>query len=337
MYRQHFALKEKPFSLIPDPNFLHLSDKHKVAYSLLEYGLHEQSGLTVITGEVGSGKTTLIRHLLSQIDQSELTVGLINNTHASLGDLTQWVALAFDIPHADKDKVTLFRDVQDHLIAEWAQGKRAVLIVDEAQNMDKATLEELRLYTNINADGEQFLQIILAGQPELRDILRAPELAQIAQRVSVEYHIDPLGWQETADYIRHRLTTASGDKHATGAAQIFDSVAMAVIFYFSGGVPRLINTLCDFALVHAYALGVDRVNHKIALEVVKGRKIGGVNRFSKNQQQLDLARDRVLEAVGLDLSRVLDEGDDASIGNKHVNGDSETASRCDHSPVREEP
>ena len=307
MYRQHFGLKAKPFSLIPDPKFLHFSDKHKVAYSLLEYGLHEQSGLTVITGEVGSGKTTLIRHLLSEIDQSELAIGLINNTHASLGDLTQWVALAFGIAHEDKDKVTLFRDVQDYLINEWANGKRAVLIVDEAQNMDKETLEELRLYTNINADGEQFLQIVLVGQPELRDILRAPELAQMAQRVSVEYHIEPLGWQDTANYIRHRLATASNEESVEAASHIFDSVAIAVIFYFSGGVPRLINTLCDFALVHAYAMGLQTINHTIALEVVRGRTIGGVNRFTNNEEQLKLVRERVLDAVGLDLASALED------------------------------
>jgi len=307
MYRQHFGLKAKPFSLIPDPKFLHFSDKHKVAYSLLEYGLHEQSGLTVITGEVGSGKTTLIRHLLSEIDQSELAIGLINNTHASLGDLTQWVALAFGISHENKDKVTLFRDVQDYLIAEWAGGKRAVLIVDEAQNMDKETLEELRLYTNINADGEQFLQIVLVGQPELRDILRAPELAQMAQRVSVEYHIEPLGWQDTANYIRHRLATASNEESVEAASHIFDSVAIAVIFYFSGGVPRLINTLCDFALVHAYAMGLQTINHTIALEVVRGRTIGGVNRFTNNEEQLKLVRERVLDAVGLDLASALED------------------------------
>ena len=307
MYRQHFGLKAKPFSLIPDPSFLHFSDKHKVAYSLLEYGLHEQSGLTVITGEVGSGKTTLIRHLLSEIDQSELAIGLINNTHASLGDLTQWVALAFGIPHEDKDKVTLFRDVQDYLINEWASGKRAVLIVDEAQNMDKETLEELRLYTNINADGEQFLQIVLVGQPELRDILRAPELAQMAQRVSVEYHIEPLGWQDTANYIRHRLATASNEESVEAASHIFDAVAIAVIFYFSGGVPRLINTLCDFALVHAYAMGLQTINHSIALEVVRGRTIGGVNRFTNNEEQLKLVRERVLGAVGLDLASALED------------------------------
>lgn len=305
MYRQHFGLQNKPFSLIPDPHFLHFSDKHKVAYSMLEYGLHEQTGITVITGEVGSGKTTLIRHLLEQIDQSSLTIGLINNTHESLGDLTQWVALAFNIDHSNKDKVTLFAEIQEHLIGEWAKGKRAVLIVDEAQNMSRETLEELRLYTNINADGDQFLQIILVGQPELREVLQLPELAQIAQRVSVEYHIEPLSWQETANYIRHRMSKAAIEGQEKAAARVFDSVAMAIIFYFSGGVPRLINTLCDFALVHGYAQGLSSVNQALALEVVKGRTIGGVNRFAKNDEQLALVRERVKEAVGIDLETVL--------------------------------
>ncbi len=307
MYREHFGLQEKPFSLIPDPKFLHFSDKHKTAYSMLEYGLHEQTGITVITGEVGSGKTTLLRHLLSHINQQQLTIGLINNTHAGLGDLTQWIALAFDLPHQDKDKVALFRDIQEFLIGEWGKGKRTVLIVDEAQNMDAQTLEELRLFTNINADGDQLLQIILTGQPELQDMLQLPELAQIAQRVSVEYHINALGWQETANYIRHRLITASKPGHEKSASRIFDSVAMAVIFYFSGGVPRLINTLCDVALVHAYAAGLQTINYQIALEVVKGRKIGGVNRFSGNSEQLQLVRERVKESVGFDLATALDE------------------------------
>lgn len=306
MYRQHFGLAEKPFSLIPDPRFLHFSAKHQIAYSMLEYGLHEQSGITVISGEVGSGKTTLIRHLLKQIDHGQLTIGLINNTHESLGDLTQWIALAFDLECEPGDKVETFKKIQQYLINEWAQGKRAVLIVDEAQNMGVQTLEELRLYTNINTDGDDFLQIILVGQPELRDMLRLPELAQIAQRVSVEYHIEPLSWQETANYIRHRMSTASVEGQEKSAARVFDSVAMAIIFYFSGGVPRLINTLCDFALVHAYAQGLTTVNQAVALEVVKGRTIGGVNRFAKNDEQLALVRERVKEAVGIDLASVLE-------------------------------
>jgi len=228
---------------------------------MLEYGLHEQSGITVITGEVGSGKTTLLRHLLSQVDQQQLTIGLINNTHAGLGDLTQWIALAFDLPHEGKDKVTLYRDIQDYLIGEWGKGKRAVLIVDEAQNMDADTLEELRLFTNINADGDQLLQIILTGQPELQDMLRLPELAQIAQRVSVEYHIDALSWQETANYIRHRLVTAAEPGNEKQASRIFDSVAMAVIFFFFWGVSPLFYNFFGGGVVGAFCMGVVTINY----------------------------------------------------------------------------
>lgn len=307
MYRDHFNLADKPFSLIPDPSYLHFSEKHKAAYSLLEYGLWEQTGITVITGEVGSGKTTLLRHLLSQVDQSELSIGMINNTHSALGDLTQWIALAFGISHEGKDKVSLFEDIQRHLIAEWGAGKRAVLIVDEAQNMSAETLEELRLYNNINSDGYQLLQIILVGQPELRETLRLPELSQMAQRVSVEYHIQPLSWQETANYIRHRMSKAAKEDYEKQAAKVFDSVAMAVIFYFSAGVPRLINTLCDFALVHAYAKEVRTIDLEVALEVVKGRTIGGVNRFSNNKAELDLVNTRVYEAIGLNLAELYGE------------------------------
>ncbi len=307
MYREHFQLREKPFTLIPDPGYLHFSDKHKTAYSLLEYGLWEQTGITVITGEVGSGKTTLLRHLLTEIDQKELSIGMINNTHAALGDITQWIASAFGIDHEGRDKVALFEAIQSFLIAEWGAGKRAVLIVDEAQNLSAETLEELRLYNNINSDGYQLLQIILVGQPELRDTLRLPELSQMAQRVSVEYHIQPLNWQETANYIRHRMATAATPEGKKDAARVFDSVAMAVIFYFSAGVPRLINTLCDFALVHAYAKNASVVDLEVALEVVKGRTIGGVNRFSNNKAELDLVSKRVKEAIGLDLDSLYEE------------------------------
>jgi len=307
MYQEFFQLQDKPFSLIPDPSYLHFSEKHQAAYSMLEYGLWEQTGITVITGEVGSGKTTLLRHLLAQIEQTELSIGMINNTHAALGDLTQWIALAFNLDHKGKDKVALFETIQAFLIEEWSSGKRAVLIVDEAQNMDAETLEELRLYNNINSDGYQLLQIILVGQPELRDTLRLPELAQLAQRVSVEYHIQALNWLETTQYIRHRMSKAAKPNAENTAIKVFDSVAMAVIFYFSGGVPRLINTLCDVALVHAYAKGSQVINLEIVLEVIRGRSIGGVNRFSNNKKELDLVCQRIKEAIDLDLDALYDD------------------------------
>ncbi|MCP3670948.1 MAG: AAA family ATPase, partial [Gammaproteobacteria bacterium] len=209
-----------------------MSSKHKVGLSLLEYGLMETAaGLTVITGEVGAGTTTLIRKLMRRIDYDEMTVGVINNTGTLHEELMSWVASSFNLPHEGKDNVALFRDFQAFLIAEYAKGKRTVLIVDEAQNLGDRALEDLRMLTNINADRDQLLQIVLVGQPELLELLSKPELAQIAQRVSVEYHLEPLDYEEVVEYIRHRLEVAGG------SPDIFDDSAIMAIYYFSGGVP----------------------------------------------------------------------------------------------------
>ena len=300
MYRAHFGLKEKPFSLIPDPDFLYLSPEHKAGLAMLEYGLLEQHGITVITGDVGAGKTTLIRHMLRTIDYNQLTVGYITNTHHGFGDLMQWVASAFEIPHAGKDRVTLYRELQDFFIREYAQGRRVVLVVDEAQNLSADNLEELRLFSNINADKDQLIQIILVGQPELFDILRRPELTQIAQRVSSEYHIKPLDANETVQYVRHRVMVAGGSRF------IFDIFAVLAIYYFSGGVPRLINTLCDYALVHAYAKGKDVVDVETAMEVVAGKRIGAVYRTTATNPDRENARQTVKQLTGVDLADVIE-------------------------------
>lgn len=276
MYEKHFGLKDKPFNLAPDPDYLYLSPKHRMGLSLMEYGLMETAaGLSVITGHVGAGKTTLIRKLLRRIDHNKLTIGMINNTTTFQDDLILWVANAFNLPHEGRDAVTVFRDFQQFLIREYAQGRRSVLIVDEAQNLGEKALEQLRMLTNINADRDQLLQIVLVGQPELYDILQRPDMAQIAQRVSVEHHLEPLDYAETREYIRHRLEVAG-----TGQS-LFQDDAVKLFYLLSGGVPRLINTLCDYALVHAYALDKPQVDREIALSVLKGRKIGGINRHAQ--------------------------------------------------------
>jgi type II secretory pathway predicted ATPase ExeA len=299
MYEQHFGLKDKPFNLIPDPDYLYLSAKHKIGLSMLEYGLMETAaGLTVITGEVGAGKTTLIRKLMRRIDYNELTVGVINNTSSFHEDLMRWVASAYSLPHEGKDNITLFREFQKFLIGQYSQGKRTVLIVDEAQNLGGGALEELRMLTNINADRDQLLQIVLVGQPELLEILERPELAQIAQRVSVEYHLEPLSLDELRHYISHRLEVAGGDP------DLFKESAIKTIYYFSGGVPRLVNTLCDYALVHAYAADKQTVDFGVAVEVKKGRKIGGINRFVKDQEQVESVRRELLAEEGVDLAAI---------------------------------
>ena len=300
MYKKHFGLKDKPFNLIPDPDYLYMSSKHKIGLSLLEYGLMETAaGLTVITGEVGAGKTTLIRKLMRRIDHDQLTVGIINNTSTFQEELMSWVASVFSLPHENKDNVTIFREFQQFLIQEYAKGKRTVLIVDEAQNLGGGALEELRMLTNINADRDQLLQIVLVGQPELLDVLQRPEYAQIAQRVSVEYHLGPLDLEEVKNYINHRLEVAGA------TTEIFEDDAIKTIYYFTGGVPRLVNTLCDYALVHGYAMDKATIDMAVAIEVMKGRKIGGINRFVKDEVQIESVRLSLLEEQGIDLAKSL--------------------------------
>lgn len=271
MYEAHFGFDKKPFSLLPDPSFLFFSEKHSGALAMLEYGIMEQNGITVITGEIGAGKTTLVRHLLRRLNSNNMTVGLINNTHSSLGGFMGWFALAFDLDCEGLDNVSTYKKIQEFLVSEYGASRRVVLFIDEAQNMTKSQLEEVRLLSNINADDDLLLQVALVGQPELRGKLSSRELVQMAQRVSTEYHLEPLKDIESLKYIRHRLKVAGGD------AGVFDSNAMAAIFNYTGGVPRLINTLCDQCLAYAYGKDVKKVDLRIVIDVVQSRKIGGVN------------------------------------------------------------
>ena len=269
MYRAFYKLSEKPFTLLPDPGFLYMSDKHRMAATLLEYGLMNQAGFTVISGDIGAGKTTLIRHLLDNMDRDH-TVGLISNTHHSFGELLQWILLAFNLDHTGMSKVEMYQRFVDFIIDEYAHNRSTVLIVDEAQNMSAETLEELRMLSNVNADKDQALQVILVGQNELRDTLRRPDLVQFAQRISVDYHLQPLSEDETAHYIRHRLKVAGGHP------DIFTDIACQAVHRYSNGVPRLINLLCDTALVYGYAEQKQRIDANLVTQVAKEKQQGGI-------------------------------------------------------------
>jgi general secretion pathway protein A len=272
MYTSFFGLREKPFSLIPDSDSIFFSRVHLEAYNMLEFGLLEQVGITVITGEVGAGKTTLIRHLLSRTDYDQITLGLVSTPHEAYGTLLKWIINAFRIATDSTDEGELLQILQDFLIAQCAEGKRTLVIVDEAQNMSKADLESLRLLTNINADKNQLLQVILVGQPELLDKFYDPSMSQLAQRVSAEYRLEPLNLLESMSYVRYRIEVVGGD------SDLFDTTALMAIYYYSGGIPRIINTLCDGALVFAYGEGKKTVNLHIVLSVVKTKQIGGIHR-----------------------------------------------------------
>jgi len=269
MYETFYGFRSKPFTLLPDPEFLYPSKKHRMALTLLEYGLMNQASFSVITGDIGTGKTTLIRQLLSQMER-DTVVGLITNTHQSFGELLQWILLAFNLESGTKDKVEMYKTFVDFLIGQYAANHRVILIVDEAQNMSHQALEELRMLSNVNTEKDQVLQVILVGQSGLRDNLRDPRLEQFAQRVTVDYNLEPLGGEETREYIHHRLRIAGGDP------DIFSDEACDVVFRYSGGTPRLINLLCDTALVYGYAEQMQRIGRQLLEDVVRDKQMGHI-------------------------------------------------------------
>jgi type II secretory pathway predicted ATPase ExeA len=225
----------------------------------------------VITGEIGSGKTTLIRLLLNEINHDyTTTVGIVSNTHRTFGELLEWVLLAFKLEYRGKKKVELYQTLAEFIAKEYSQGRRTVLVIDEAQNLDVEALEELRMLSNINADNNQLLQLILLGQPALQEILRLPELHQFAQRIAVAFNLKTLNLEETWQYIRHRLQIAGGDPN------LFDTKACAAVYYYTRGTPRLINVLCDTALVYAFGEQKLRIDADLICEVVQEKIKEGI-------------------------------------------------------------
>jgi general secretion pathway protein A len=267
IYNDAFGLRERPFTLLPDPDFLFWSENHTRAYAMLEYGMLTHSPITVITGEIGAGKTTLVRHLLRSLPE-EFTVALISNARNKRGELLHWVLMALGVPTVpNASYVNLFAKFQDFLIEEYASGRHTMLIFDEAQNLSVETLEELRMFSNINADKDELIQLVLVGQPELRDMIRRPELRQFAQRVAADYHLQAMSPGAVADYIRHRLAVAGAER------EIFTPAACECVHLASGGVPRLVNQFCDYALVYAFTDGLEKVDAAVVEQVVIDRRM----------------------------------------------------------------
>ena len=288
MYEAYYGFREKPFSLVPDPDFLYLGRHHRAALNILEYGLRGEASFALISGEVGSGKTILIRRFLRMVDQ-HTTVGLITNTHASLGSLLDWILLAFNLDYRGKQKVELFEILTNFLRDQRAHGRRTVLIIDEAQNMELEMLEELRMLSNINVDKELMFQIVLAGQPEILDKINRPELRQLAQRISANFHLSPLTLDETRDYICHRLVVAGGRR------AVFDNLACAAIYYFTQGLPRPINILCDAALVYGFGEERETIGLDTILEVVQDVQRSGLRALQALENGFN--RDQFIEEI----------------------------------------
>lgn len=282
MYEAYYGLRTRPFTLLPDPEFLFLGSRHKMALSLLEYGLLNRSAFIVITGEPGTGKTTLLNQLLGQ-SRHQWTIGVLSNTHTELGGLMPWIMAAFGLPTKGLDPVELFQAFAQFLEQEHAAGRRVLLVLDEAQNIGASMLEELRLLSNLNDGRRRALQILLSGQPGLRDLLEGPGMVQFAQRIGVEYTLDALEEAETTAYIAHRLQVAGRP------APLFTSLACRVIFQLTGGVPRLINQLCDHALVYGYAAQAEIITGQIALESALARDRHGVLPFMTSPAAVQLS------------------------------------------------
>ena len=299
MYEEFYQFNERPFTLAPDPSFLYLGKSHSRAMDILEYGIVSDAGITVISGEVGTGKTTVVRNLLDQLDEN-FTVGMITNTQKSFGDLIKWVLLSYDINTDESDHIKLYQKFVEFITKEHRAGRRVILIIDEAQNLGMDALEDIRMLTNINVDKTLVLQLVLVGQPELVELLRQKELRQFAQRVSADYFLQPLTFRETENYIKHRISVAGGDDN------LFKQTAYATVYYHSGGIPRVINTICEMSLVYGFADEAPSISEKIVLDAIRDRKVGGL--VIRDDQQVNQAaedlRQQIIEKSGIDIADI---------------------------------
>ena len=267
MYEDFYKFERQPFTNIPDPGLLYMSPQHQRALSILQYALMARAGFCVITGDVGAGKTTLLRSVLQNLE-FEVEIGLVSNTQCdSFEEFLSWILLAFDLDQGNKSKVEMYDTFVKYLIEQHDKGRPVTLIIDEAQHLGYKYLEQLRMLSNVNTEKGQLLQTILVGQPELWDLLRRPELEQFAQRISYDYFLSPLeDTTLTEQYIKTRLEKV-GCEEEIFAPETFDTIWKA-----TGGVPRLINLLCDTALVYGYAEQKEQIDLAVVEQVIKDKE-----------------------------------------------------------------
>tara|TARA_R110002096_G_scaffold154_21_gene905 strand:- start:24666 stop:26324 length:1659 start_codon:yes stop_codon:yes gene_type:complete len=304
MYLSFFGLNEKPFSITPDPRYLFMSERHGEALAHLVYGVTESGGFVQLTGEVGTGKTTLVRTLLQNRMPDNADVAVVLNPQISVHEflLTICEELHIDVPTTTDSIKALTDALNRHLLAAHADGRRTILVVDEAQNLAPAVLEQVRLLTNLETAKQKLLQIILIGQPELRELLARNDLRQLAQRITGRYHLEPLTRDETAQYIEHRLRVAGA------LGEVMDSSAKREVFRLSQGVPRLINVICDRALLGAYSQAFRVVNKRVIRRAAA--EISGELEPGSGLRKLGIAASVLVAAAVLAILA----SDDAGIG-----------------------
>jgi general secretion pathway protein A len=268
MYRKYFGMKKPPFSIAPDPRYLYMSEQHREALAHLLYGIRSEGGFVLLTGEVGTGKTTTCRHLLETLSKNIVTAFIIHPTY-SVEELLAAVCDEFGIRYPKKTTIKSLVDLINTFLLDLnSKRRKAILIIDEAQDLSSEVLEEIRLLTNLETNERKLLQIILVGQPELRDKLSRPELRQLAQRIVARCHLGPLSKADVANYVNHRLTVA----RAKG--EIFPNETLRCLYHYSGGIPRLINVICDRSLLGAFVEGKQSVD-KATLRKAAGEALGG--------------------------------------------------------------
>ncbi len=263
MYLEYFKLNEPPFDITPNPRFLFYSGKHREAFNHLLYGIRERKGFVQLTGEVGAGKTTLCRALLEQLGDT-FSTAVILNPMLDADQLIKAIAMEFGLDVNGADRLETIAIINDFLIRQMAEGRETVLIVDDAQTLTNDLLEQVRLLSNLETDERKLLQIVLMGQPELRDRLNHPGLRQLRQRITVRFHLNPLRRAEVAQYVQHRLQVSG----ASGAPY-FTWGAMWRIFSYSGGIPRLVNAVCDKALLAGFVEQSERINHRLVGRAIR--------------------------------------------------------------------
>ncbi len=264
MYEHFYGFKRKPFKLLPDADFLFRSKKHELALTYLEYGIYERAGFIVITGEIGTGKTTLINYLLRTI-KKDLPIIYLSQTSLYPEEFLRILCQECSLPHEGKSKPELIELFGKFLVEQYQKGRYVILILDEAQNLPLETLEEIRMLSNLDAGSENLIQVILVGQPSLRERLRWEGLRQFAQRVEVSYHLDPLDRNETKNYILHRIETAEGPP------DLFEDGAIEAIYNYSRGIPRLINSVCHMCLVYGMADEMKKIDSSLVANVLNER------------------------------------------------------------------
>jgi general secretion pathway protein A len=283
MYESFYGLKEKPFNLTPDPDYLYMSPGHENVCIHLEYAIQESKGFVIVTGEVGSGKTTLINYLLRKIPQA-IHVGIINNTFIQPHELLRMICNEFDIEIEDAEKTVLLTRFYNYLLEQYTKKERVILIIDEAQNLPERSLEEIRMLSNLESEKHHLIQMILVGQPQLKEKLHQKRFEQFVQRVTVYCHLDALDKGDVEKYIHHRLRVAGAEN-----LDVFDPEALKAIYKHSLGIPRLINTLCDAAFVYGYADDAKVIGQELIDAVAQARNLApkgnGQDTFSDEEEK----------------------------------------------------